>query len=231
MLGVRVRSRSSQPLPTDPSAHRHARRSTGAADAPDARPGGRGAGADAGVVRSCRRRRSHGRLHGLHLPAVAVGRRRRRRSRCGSRSRTPTGARSRRWPARSGSTASRCSSPWSSRRGGAGRAVRRRLPAPRGARGRRALRPAAAVGVRRRDDGPGQRPDRAVPRPRDPVDRGLRAGGHAPPAGDVAGGGHQVLRARRVLVGLLPLRHRHDLRRHRHDQPGRDPRHVQRHAP
>ena len=32
---------------------------------------------------------------------------------------------------------------------------------------------------------------------------------------------HQVLRARRLLVGVLPLRHRPGLRRHRHHQPGR----------
>ena len=32
----------------------------------------------------------------------------------------------------------------------------------------------------------------------------------------VAGGGHEVLRARRLLLGLLPLRHRPGLRRHRH---------------
>ena len=32
---------------------------------------------------------------------------------------------------------------------------------------------------------------------------------------------HQVLRARRLLVGVLPLRHRPRLRRHRLDQPGR----------
>ena len=50
-----------------------------------------------------------------------------------------------------------------------------RLPAPRGPRRPRALRAPAAVGVRRRGHGHGQRPHRAVPRPRDAVDRGLRA--------------------------------------------------------
>ena len=40
--------------------------------------------------------------------------------------------------------------------------------------------------------------------------------GYAPPPGRVAGGGPQVLRARRLLLGLPPLRHRPGLRRHRH---------------
>ena len=60
-----------------------------------------------------------------------------------------------------------------------------------------------------------------VPRPRDPVDRRLRAGRHAPAPARGPGGGHQVLRARRLLVGVLPLRHRPRLRRHRHHEPGR----------
>ena len=38
----------------------------------------------------------------------------------------------------------------------------------------------------------------------------------------LAGGGHQVLRARRVLVGRLPLRRRARLRRHRHHVAHRD---------
>ena len=37
----------------------------------------------------------------------------------------------------------------------------------------------------------------------------------------VGRGGDQVLRARRLLVGVLPLRHRARLRRHRHHEPGR----------
>ena len=58
--------------------------------------------------------------------------------------------------------------------------LRRRLPAPRGPRGPRAVRPVDAVRGRRRGDGLGQRPHRDVPRPRDPLDRRLRAGGDAP---------------------------------------------------
>ena len=54
------------------------------------------------------------------------------------------------------------------------------------------------AGVRRRGHGHGQRLHRAVPRPRDAVDRRLRAVGHAPAPGPVAGGGPQVLRARRA---------------------------------
>ena len=53
------------------------------------------------------------------------------------------------------------------------------------------------VGVRRRGHGHGQRLHRAVPRPRDAVDRRLRAVGHAPAPGPVAGVRPQVLRARR----------------------------------
>ena len=122
-------------------------------------------------------------------------------------------------------------------RGGARRAVGRRLPAPRGPRRRRAVRARAAVGVGRRDHGVGQRPDRHVPRARDPVDRRLRAGGDAPAAGAVARGRHEVLRARRVLVGVLPLRHRARLRLDGLDQPGPDrrvragPRHRQQRWP
>ena len=82
------------------------------------------------------------------------------------------------------------------------------LPAPRGHGGPRVLRAHAAVGRRRRDHGDGQRPHRDLHRPRDAVDRRLRAGGHAPAPHPVAGGGPQVLRARRLLVGVLPLRHR-----------------------
>ena len=43
-----------------------------------------------------------------------------------------------------------------------------------------------------------------------------------PQAGRVGGGGAQVLRARRVLLGDLRLRHRPHLRRHRLDQPDPD---------
>ena len=77
--------------------------------------------------------------------------------------------------------------------------------------------------------GVGQRPDRDVPRPGDAVDRPLRAGRQLPPHGRSAGERPQVLRARRVLLGVLPLRHRPGLRRHRLDQPGthrRDAQHT-----
>ena len=47
--------------------------------------------------------------------------------------------------------------------------------------------------------------------------------GVRPPAGPVARGRHQVLRARRVLLGDLPLRRRARLRRHRDDVARRDP--------
>ena len=69
---------------------------------------------------------------------------------------------------------------------------------------------------RRHGDGDGERPDRAVPRPRDAVDRALRAGRQPSPPHREPGERHQVLRARRLLVGVLPLRHRPRLRRHRH---------------
>ena len=75
--------------------------------------------------------------------------------------------------------------------------------------------------VRRRDDGVGQRPDRDVPRPRDPLDRGVRAGRHAPAEDHLAGSRREVLRARGLQLGLLPLRHRPHLRRHRVHQPRR----------
>ena len=107
-------------------------------------------------------------------------------------------------------------------------AADRRLPAPGGPGAARVLRAAAAVGRRRHHHGRRQRPDRAVHRPRDAVDRRLRAGRHAAAAGPVPGGGPQVLRARRLLLGVLPLRHRPRLRRHRLDQPRR---HQELHGP
>ena len=68
----------------------------------------------------------------------------------------------------------------------------------------------------------GQRPDRAVPRPGDVVARASTCSPPATAAGTAEpGGGHQVLRARWVLVGVLPLRHRPRLRRDRLDQPRR----------
>ena len=67
-------------------------------------------------------------------------------------------------------------------RGRPRRAPRRRLPASRGPGRPRALRAHAAVGLGRRDHGDGQRPHRGLPRPRDAVDRRLRARGDAPAA-------------------------------------------------
>ena len=61
-----------------------------------------------------------------------------------------------------------------------------------------------------------ERSRRRVPRARDPVDRALRPGRVRPPPVGVAGGRAQVLRARRVLVRDLPVRHRAHLRRDRH---------------
>ena len=55
--------------------------------------------------------------------------------------------------------------------------------------------------------------------------------GHAPAPVTLAGGRHEVLRARRLLVGLLPLRHRPRLRRHRLDQPRQDRRLPRHHRP
>ena len=73
------------------------------------------------------------------------------------------------------------------------------------------------------DDDDGQRPHRRVPR----RSRSCRSRSTCSPrstaaALSVAGSGHQVLRARRVLVGDLPLRHRARLRRHRLDVAHRD---------
>ena len=48
--------------------------------------------------------------------------------------------------------------------------------------------------------------DHRLPRPRDPLDRALRAGRLQPQAGRVGRGGAQVLRPRRVLLGHLRLR-------------------------
>ena len=56
------------------------------------------------------------------------------------------------------------------------------------------------------DHGRGQRPDRHLPRPRDPLHRPLRPGRLPPAPGRVGRGGHEVLRPRGLLVGHLPLR-------------------------
>ena len=154
-----------------------------------------------------RRRRALGRasrcagVYALFTTVVAGRRHRRSPCRCGTGCRTPTGARSPRSARPSASTASRVFvTVVDLRRGHPRRPARRRLPAPRGARGPRALRPHAAVGVRRRDHGVGQRPHRDVPRPRDPLDRRLRAGRHAPAPDHRRRRRREVLRARRVLA-------------------------------
>ena len=82
--------------------------------------------------------------------------------------------------------------------------------------------PVPAGRDRRHRDGLGQRPDRAVPRSRDPVDRAVRAGRQPSQAHREPGERHQVLRARWLLVGVLPVRHRAGLRRRRQHQLQRD---------
>ena len=62
-----------------------------------------------------------------------------------------------------------------------------------------------------------ERPHRRVRRARGALDPALRAHRVRPPPPLVAGGGHEVLRARRVLVGDLPVRRGADVRRDRHD--------------
>ena len=94
----------------------------------------------------------------------------------------------------------------------------RRLPAPRGLRRPRGLRPVPRRRHRRRRDGVGERPDRAVRRAGDDVAGVLRPRRQLPPQGGQRRERHQVLRARRLLVGVLPLRHRPRLRRHRLDE-------------
>ena len=64
----------------------------------------------------------------------------------------------------------------------AGSLRHRRLPPARRPRRTRGLRALPAGRDRRHRDGVGQRPHRAVPRPRDPVDRAVRAGRQPPPA-------------------------------------------------
>ncbi len=99
---------------------------------------------------------------------------------------------------------------------------RRRRPAAPGRRRRsRGLRPRARRRRRRRGDGGGQRPDRAVPRAGDDVAGVLRAGGQQPAAHEEPGERDEVLHPRRVLVGVLPLRHRPRLRLDRLDEPRR----------
>ncbi len=98
------------------------------------------------------------------------------------------------------------------------RADERRLPPPRGARRTGGLRPAPRRRHRRDRDGRGQRPDRAVRRAGDAVAGVLRAVRQLPAQGRRGRERDQVLRARRVLVGVLPLRRRPRVRRHRVDE-------------
>ena len=111
------------------------------------------------------------------------------------------------------------------------RAPPRRLAAARGHGGSGAVRAHAPVGIRWRDDGVGQRPDRDVPRPRDPLDRRVRAGRDAPAEDHLAGSRREVLRARRLQLRLLPLRHRPHLRRHGLHEPRRHRRLPRHHRP
>ena len=102
------------------------------------------------------------------------------------------------------------------------RCAARRLPEARGPRRARVVRADAHVGLGRHAAGRGPGPDPHLPRARDPLDRGLRAGRAPPPPLRFPGGGVQVLRARRPVVGRVPLRHRPGLRGHRLDRPRRD---------
>ena len=74
----------------------------------------------------------------------------------------------------------------------------------------------------------GQRPDRALPRARDAVAGAVRARRIRPRPDHQPGVRHQVLRARRLRLGVLPLRDRLDLRRHAVDQHLRDHRRASR---
>ena len=100
-------------------------------------------------------------------------------------------------------------------------ARRRRLPPAQRHGGQRALRAVPHGRRRRHRHGLRRRSHRAVPRPRDAVHRPVRDGRQRPAPPPLAGVGHEVLRAGRLRLGLLPLRHRADLRRHGHDQPRR----------
>jgi hypothetical protein len=76
-----------------------------------------------------------------------------------------------------------------------------------------------------------QRSGRAVPRPRDPLDRAVRDGRQPSQAHREPGERHQVLRARWFLVGVLPLRHRPGVRRRRQHQLHQDRRRLRCHHP
>ena len=108
------------------------------------------------------------------------------------------------------------------RRGRPRRPAHRRLPAPRGHRRPRVLRPHAAVGRRRRGHGDGATTSSCC----SSASRRCRSPSTCSPRmhlrriqSQEAGIKYFVLGG--VLVGVLPLRHRPDLRRHRLDEPGR----------
>ena len=103
----------------------------------------------------------------------------------------------------------------------AGQLDHRRLSASRRSGGSRGLRAVSDGGHRRRGHDVGQRSDRAVPGPGGAVDLAVRVGGQPSASHREPGKRHQVLRPRRLLVGLLPVRHRPHLRRHRFHQPRR----------
>ncbi len=69
-------------------------------------------------------------------------------------------------------------------------------------------------------DGDGVGSARHLPGARGAVARGLRAHRHPARVGQRRRGGFQVLHARRVLLGVLPLRHRVRVRRHRQHPSG-----------
>ena len=77
------------------------------------------------------------------------------------------------------------------------------------------------LGHRHDADDVGQRPHHDLPVARDPLDRALRARRVRPAPADVAGSGAQVLPARLVLVGGVPLRRRARLRRDGNHEPHR----------
>ena len=87
---------------------------------------------------------------------------------------------------------------------------------------RRVLRADTVRRARHDADGGGRRPDHDLSRPRDDVDRGLRAGRLPAPRPALQRGRAQVLPARRFFHRLPALRYRADLRRHRLDQARAD---------
>ena len=106
-----------------------------------------------------------------------------------------------------------------------------RLPAAGGSRRAGGVRADARRRHRGRRHGRRQRPHRAVRRAGDTVVGVLRPGRQLPPQDRQLGERDQVLRPRRVLVCVLPLRHRPRLRRRRVDEHHRHRGHAERHDP